>query len=113
MLGSERRFYGYGPAGGDGRSEIAPKSGPVGRWRRCWQIEHRTASSVGLRVDDRLSAHRSSRPIRSGLGPTRSRGAAGCWILILSGLLIRILSAAVGDGEMQPGRWGGRTTQRK
>ena len=31
MLGSERRFYGYGPAGGDGRSEIAPKSGPSGQ----------------------------------------------------------------------------------
>ena len=27
--------------------------------------------------------------------------------------MIRIMSAAVGDGEMQPGRWGGRTTQRK
>ena len=83
MLGSERRFYGYGPACGDGRSDIAPECGPVGRWRRCWQIEHRTASSVGLRVDDRLSAHRSSRLIRSELGPTRSRGAAECWILIL------------------------------
>ena len=31
MLGSERRFYGYGPAGGDGRSDTARKSGPSGQ----------------------------------------------------------------------------------
>ena len=111
MLGRERRFYGYGPAGGDSRSEIARNSGPVGSSRPCWRIEHCTACHVGHTVDDRAYAQLVSRHVCSGLGPTRYRGAAGCWLRSGSGFMIRIISAAVGDGEMQPGRWGGRTTQ--